>query len=132
MVAGGGNALVVQLLGNGLDAVARYVETEDLPYDFGVLLDDDDLVRVLILEVFLKCYIGIINIDMMPIDTRHFEKKGLPKQSFSPDACLPACGWETLRMEFKASRSHKGNGTNDKSIIAQIAGFGKDPHVIGE
>ena len=51
IVAGGGDPLVVQLLGNGLDAVARYVEAEDLPYDFGVLLDDDDLVRVLILEV---------------------------------------------------------------------------------
>ena len=51
IVAGGGNAIVVQLLGNGLDAVARYVETEDLPYDFGVLLNDDDLVRIFILEI---------------------------------------------------------------------------------
>ena len=88
IVAGGGNALVVQLLGNGLDAVARYVETEDLPYDFGVLLDDDDLVRVLILEVFLKCYIGIINIDMMPIDTRHFDKKRTAEAVLFP-GCLP-------------------------------------------
>ena len=51
IVAGGGDPLVVQLLGNGLDAVARYVETEDLPYDFGVFLNDDDLVRIFILEV---------------------------------------------------------------------------------